>query len=219
MVGHWDTTGASPLLRDLLLIGSWPAEEEVAEHSEALAAPLALEAASQAVDLRVRFGLLRNDAEAAIGALIKGSTSSPPMQRQAVRLNRVSYRQELDLLPAHVPGLAWSRRASTVLREPERSLDPTPTWSTCSGPRVGDGLWGSIESLVAPLGWKVTVDLFASESNSHAQQYCSQFPEPGAECVDALSVSDWGESLCPCCRNRHREVGYAFPRFRQEGNR
>ena len=59
-----------------------------------------------AVDLRVLYGLLRNDAEAAIGSLTEGSTSSPPMQRQAVRLNQVAYQQELDLLLADVPGLA-----------------------------------------------------------------------------------------------------------------
>ena len=209
----WDSTGGSPLLRDLLLIGSWPAEEEVAEqaHREALAAPLALEAACQAVDLRVRFGLLRNDAEAAIGALTKGSTSSPPMQRQAVRLNRVSYRQELDLLLAHVPGLALVEEGIDGASRAGAQFGPDANLEHVLGPRVGDGLWGTIESLVAPLGWKVTIDLFASECNSRAQRYCSRFPEPGAECVDALSVSDWGESLCPRCGNRHREVGYAFP--------
>ena len=142
------------------------------------------------------------------------------MQRQAVRLNRVSYRQELDLLLAHVPGLALARVGEGIdgASRPGAQLGPNANLEHALGPRVGDGLWGSIESLVASLGWKVTIDLFASESNSCAagcaQRYCSRFPEPGAECVDALSVSYWGKSLCPCCRNRHREVGYAFPRSR-----
>ena len=54
-------------------------------YRECLAAPLALEAAAQVLDLRGRIGLLRNDAEAAIAALRKGSTQSGPMQRSALR--------------------------------------------------------------------------------------------------------------------------------------
>ena len=209
----WDSTGAAPALRDLLLVGTWPAGEDVAEqaHREALAAPLALEAACQAVDLSVRYGLLRNDAEAAIGALSKGSTSSPPMQRQAVRLNRVAYRQELDLVLAHVPGLALVEEGIDGASRSGSQFGADANLEHVLGPRVSDRLWDLIESLLAPLGWKVTIDLFASESNARAQRYCSRFPEPGSECVDALSAPDWGESFCPMCGDRHREVGYAFP--------
>ena len=39
-----------------------------------------------------------------------------------------------------------------------------------------------------PARGKVTFDLLDSESNSRAQRYCSRFPEPVAESVDALSV-------------------------------
>jgi len=104
----WDSSGALPKLKGLLLVGSWPAGEAISDQArrEALAAPLALKAACQAVDLRVCLGLLRIDAEAAIGALAKGSTGSPEMQRQAVRLNRVACTNELELVLAHVPGLA-----------------------------------------------------------------------------------------------------------------
>jgi hypothetical protein len=104
----WEASNEAPVLRDLLLVGSWPAGQSVTDqaHREALAAPLAVEAACQAVDLRVRVGLLRNDAEAAIAALTKGSTGSAPMQRQAARINHVAYNNELDLILTHVPGLA-----------------------------------------------------------------------------------------------------------------
>jgi hypothetical protein len=49
----WDTSKETPVLRDLLLVGSWPAGENIADqaHREALAAPLAMEAACQAADL------------------------------------------------------------------------------------------------------------------------------------------------------------------------
>jgi hypothetical protein len=50
--------------------------------------------------------LFRNDAEAAIAALCKGSYQSPVMQRSAVRLNLLLF--QLDVVPRmwHVPGLA-----------------------------------------------------------------------------------------------------------------
>ncbi len=66
---------------------------------ECLAAPLALETAAQTIDLRGKFSLLRNDAEAAIAALRKGSSQSAPMQRSALRTSRLCARLDLDLLP------------------------------------------------------------------------------------------------------------------------
>ena len=55
---------------------------------------------------RGRYALLRNDAEAAIGALRKGSTQSGPMQRSALRCSRLCAELDVDLLPWHVPGMA-----------------------------------------------------------------------------------------------------------------
>ena len=163
----WDTSKAAPVLRDLLLVGSWPADESVSDqaHSEALAAPLAMEAACQAVDLRVRVGLLRNDAEAAIAALTKGSTGSAPMQRQAVRLNRVAYTNDLDLILTHVPGLALVEEGIDGASRAGSHFGPDANLANVLGPRVSDGLWASITSLLEPLRWRVTVDLFATEAN------------------------------------------------------
>ena len=209
----WDQSGASPALRDQLFIGTWPEGEEVAQqaHREALAAPLALEAACLAVDLRSGFGLLRNDAEAAIGALAKGSTSSPAMQRQAVRFNRVCYRQELDVTLMHVPGLALVEEGIDGASRDGTHFGPEANLEHVLGPSVGPALWGAIEALIAPLGWRVTVDLFASEANAKARRYFSRYGEPSSEAVDALSVPDWACSLCPRCGASHREVGFAYP--------
>ena len=176
---------------------------------------MALEAACQAVDLRVRFGLLRNDAEAAIGALIKGSTSSPPIQRQAVLFNQVSYSQELDLLLAHVPGLALVEEAQEGIVRSSRAgtqFGPDANLELVLGPQVGDGLWGSIESLVAPLGWKGTIDLFVQCPRTAVLQPVSG--TGGRVCRRAVRLrprTGWGESLCPRCGDRHSEVGCAFP--------
>ena len=95
-------------------------------------------------------------------------------------------------------------------REPGRSLDLTPTWSSCSGLRSATVCGARSNPWWPRWGGRARS---TSSSNARAQRYCSRFPEPGAECVDALSVSDWGESLCPRCGDseRHCEVGYAFP--------
>lgn len=209
----WSSTAGPRALEQQLLVGTWPEGEAVAEqaHREALAAPLALQAACQAVDLRARFGLLRNDAEAAIGALSKGSTSSPEMQRQAVRLNRLAYENELDLLLTHVPGLSLVDEGIDGASRTGTHFGPDANLAHVLGPRIGDGLWATIQALLAPLGWRVTVDLFATESNARAARFYSRYSEPGAEAVDALSVLDWGASQCPVCGDAHREVGYAFP--------
>jgi hypothetical protein len=76
---------------------------------------------------------------------------------------------------------------------------------------VSDQLWGRIAQAVGLCGLRVTVDLFASESNKRAERYCSCYGEPGSEAVDALMIADWGQSLCPGCGQCHREVLYAFP--------
>ena len=94
-------------LRRMLFVGTWPRGSNVEHrpHREILGAYLATECAAQHIDLRGRMILFRNDAEAAILALTKGSFASPLMQRSAVRLNRLLFR--LDVLPLyrHVPGL------------------------------------------------------------------------------------------------------------------
>ena len=60
-------------------------------------------------------------------------------------------------------------------------------------------------------GWKLTVDLFASEVNAVVPRFYSRFAEPGSEAVDALSVPDWDGSECPECGKGHREVIFAYP--------
>ncbi len=170
-----------------------------------------MEAACQAVDLRVRVGLLRNDAEAAIAALTKGSTGSTPMQRQAIRLNRVAYANELDLILIHMPGLALVEEGINGASLAGSHFGPDANLANVLGPRVSDGLWASITSLFEPLRWRVTVDLFATEANARAEQFFSRFGEPGVEAVDAFAVLDWAASQCLHCAEQHREVGYAFP--------
>jgi hypothetical protein len=181
-------------------------------HREALAAPLALEAACQAVDLIVRVGLLRNDAEAAIAALTKGSIGSAPMQCKAVRLNRIAYNSELDLILSHVPDLALVEEG--IIDEASRNgthYGPDANLAHVLGPRISDSLWASITALLDPLHWRVKVNLFASEANARAARYFSRFGEPGAEVIDAFTVLDWAASQCPLLCIAAHQYAYSVP--------
>ncbi len=88
----WDMSGPAPVLRQLLLVGTWPDGWDVSEQpfSEALGGALALEAFAQAVDISWLYCILSNDAAAAIAAFRKGSTQSPQMQRCALQLSRAA---------------------------------------------------------------------------------------------------------------------------------
>lgn len=209
----WERADQSMTLREELLIGTWPFGEDVSEqpYRECLAAPLALEAAARVIDLRGRYGLLRNDAEAAISALRKGSTSSAPMQKSALRVSRLCARLDLDLLIWHVPGMQLVEEGVDGASRGGSHFGDDANLENVAGPSVSDSLWGRIKTAVAALGLRVTVDAFASESNRRAERYWSRFGEPGCEAVDALSVGNWGSSPCPRCGRPHREVIYAFP--------
>jgi hypothetical protein len=65
--------------------------------------------------------------------------------------------------------------------------------------------------LTRTLGWTLTVDAFASKSNSLLPRFFARYAEPDAEAVDAFTVQDWARFLCPSCDHCHRETLFAFP--------
>ena len=68
-----------------------------------------------------------------------------------------------------------------------------------------------MHELASLVGWKITLDAFASASNRLVPRYFSEFAEPLSEAVDALAVTDWHSSSCPHCGGIHRETLFAFP--------
>ena len=210
----WDLAGPDPVLRDLLLVGSWPAGWDVSEQPfrEALGGALAFEAFVQAVDVRGRYCILRNDAAAAIASFRKGSPKSPQMQRCALRLSRAAASANVDCLPWHVPGLTLVAEGIDGASRGGSELGADANVEAILGPAVDDGLWLTVSRAVEAAGWqRVTVDAFASESNARVPRFWSRFHEPGSETIDALCVLDWAQSACPVCGVAHREVVYAFP--------
>jgi hypothetical protein len=210
----WDMPGPEPVLRELLLVGTWPDGWDVSEQPfrEALGGALAFEAFAQAVDIRGLYCILRNDAAAAIAAFRKGSTQSPQMQRCALRLSRAAAGGNVDCLPWHVPGLVLVAEGIDGASRSGSDMGQDANVEAILGPAVNHALWRAICTAAADAGWgHVTVDAFASAANARTSRFWSRFIEPGAEAVDALCVLDWAQSRCPECGEVHREVVYAFP--------
>jgi hypothetical protein len=160
----WDVSGPSPVLQKLLLVGTWPAGWDVSEQPfrEALGGALAFEAFVQAVDIRGRYCILRNDAAAAIAAFRKGSQQSPQMQRCALRLSRAAAHANVDCLPWHVPGLVLVAEGIDGASRGGSDLGPDANVAAVLRPAVDSVLWDAVRLAAADAGWRrVTVDAFA----------------------------------------------------------
>ena len=60
------------------------------------------------------------------------------------------------------------------------------------------------------LGWRISIDLFASRKDNITPRFFAQFAEPD-EGRDALAQPSWNSSVCPHSGGVHREVDFAFP--------
>ena len=80
-----------------------------------------------------------------------------------------------------------------------------------AGPLSGPLLREKALQLAHSLGWRLTIDAFASERNSLLPRFFARYAEPSAESEDAFTVGDWDKSACPKCGRSHRETLFAFP--------
>jgi hypothetical protein len=62
-------------------------------------------------------------------------------------------------------------------------------------------------------GHRLTIDLFASASNSQCPRFYSHHPEPASAGVDALAQDSWASSHCPWCQAHRPDVCLLFPPF------
>ena len=165
----WDHSGREPVLRDLLLLGSWPADWDVSQQPfrEALGGALAFEAFTQTVHIGGLTCVLRNDAAAAVAAFRKGSTQSPQMQRCALRLDRAAALVDVDCLPLHVPGLTLVAEGIDGASRGGAEFGEGVNVEAILGPAVSDALWATVVQAATDAGWgAVTVDAFATASNA-----------------------------------------------------
>jgi hypothetical protein len=77
------------------------------------------------------------------------------------------------------------------------------------GPACAATTKGLILELLATHGWRVTIDLFAAQSNAFVARFASWTDEPNSEQVDAFGLGSWNQSLCPCGQV-HRETVIIF---------
>ena len=187
-----------------LVVCTWdPVEAEDAQvHREAKGGVRALAAALRRVDLRHSVGIFRNDSVGSLSALRKGSWSSPVLQECAASFNQLCSDSDVEPLFLHAPG---SDLVCEGIDAASRDLA-----IGIAGPACSTRLKTMVFSLAARHGWRITVDAFASFGNRLVDRYFSEFPEPDAEAVDALAVTDWYASRCPGCGLLHRETLHVF---------
>ena len=147
--------------------------------------------------------IMRNDATGALSTLRKGCAKSEFMQNQAMELVTLARDHQIELLFLHAPG-----KTLVAEKVDEASRDGA---KEVRGPAVTGMLRDAVFELAAAQGWNITVDLFASVSNSLVPRFFARYAEPDAEGVDALAQTSWSASSCPHCGKKHREIFYAFP--------
>jgi len=162
---------------------------EAQVHREAAGAPMIMRLIRSMFDLRGRTVLLRNDCLPVIFALQKGS-SSPQLQAAAEAVCQEALEAGCRVLCLHVPGVQLiAEGVDGGSREGAARLQ---------GPACSAALRATVDGFMGQHGWKLTLDLFAADSNKMTARYVSWTDEPGSEAVDAFSMSSWSESLCAC---------------------
>jgi hypothetical protein len=188
-----------------VIVGSLPASEDM-QHQvrrETLGGILALEAASRELVLSDAWIIMRNDAVGALAALRKGCSSSSFLQQCSMRFARLQHAARCNTLYLHAPGTVLITEGVDDLSRESAADVAGPV----SSPRVRSRVF----RLAASLGWKLTVDAFASAANSLLPRFFARYAEPQAEAEDAFSVGNWACSTCPACQQSHCEVLFAFP--------
>ena len=188
-----------------VIIGTLPDSDDMKHQvrREALAGVLSLEAAAGLLDLSDAVVILRNDAVGALAALRKGSFSSTFLQQCAMRSCHIQRASRCTALHLHAPGRVLvaegvddhSRAGAADVARP------------ASSQRVRN----LVRALAAECGWTLTLDAFASESNTLLPRFFARYAEPRAEVEDAFTVPDWAFSVCPACGQSHRETMFAYP--------
>jgi hypothetical protein len=188
-----------------VVVGTLPDTEDMLHQPrrETLGGVLAFEAASRELDLSDTWVIMRNDCVTALSALRKGCSSSTFLQQCAMRFALLQRDTRCHALFLHAPGIQLVEEGIDDL---SRSVA-----ADVAGPVSSPLVRSHADLLARSLGWKLTVDAFASEANTLLPRFFARYAEPRAESEDAFAVSDWDRSVCPGCGGTHREVLFAFP--------
>jgi hypothetical protein len=188
-----------------VIIGTLPDSDDMRHQvrREALAGVLAFDAAALELDLSDAVVILRNDAAGALAAFKKGSFTSTFLQQCAMRSCLAQRKARCQVLTLHAPG-----RVLVEEGVDDHSRDGA---LEVAGPVSSRLVRQRALSLAASCGWTLTVDAFASASNSLLPRFFARYAEPTAEAEDAFAVTDWAVSTCPSCGRDHHETLFASP--------
>ena len=144
---------------------------------------LAFRAALKKFDFKGWLIILSNDATGALSTLRKGCAKSEFMQNQAMELVTLARDHQIELLFLHAPG-----KTLVAERVDEASHDGA---KEVRGPAATGRLREAVFELAAQ-GWNITVDLFASVSNSLVPRFFARsvrrdFRRPGS-CLRTGSI-------------------------------
>ena len=146
--------------RHQLLVGTFRAtsDMEIQVRREAAGGLLAFRGAAQVVDMHGAIVLHRNDCVGALSALRKGSYASVALQRTAQHFSRLCEELVTENYFLHAPG---SVLVEEGIDEASRKLSRQVAFPACTAE-----LRAMVARLAEGQGWRITVDLFASESNA-----------------------------------------------------
>ena len=130
-------------------------------HRETKGRLLAFRAAIQSQDLRGWTIVMRNDATGALATLRKGSSASSELQRTAMEFSVLARDAGVDTVFLHAPG-------ADLIRE---EIDAASRDGAISlkGPAVTPDTHSTIHDCAAAVGWRISIDLFATRENSISQ--------------------------------------------------
>jgi hypothetical protein len=169
-------------------------------HQLALAALMGFRALADRMPLRGFTVLFRIPSAVVVRALAHGCSADPALQDLSMFFQVAC----MDLRLAR-PLLLLAGSADSGQPAPESSLELSVADSATAllRDRVGH--------MAAQAGYRLTLDLFASSSNTQCARFYSAFPEPGASGVDALRQPSWAASPCPWCSAHCPDFVLLFP--------
>jgi hypothetical protein len=171
-------------------------------HQLALAALMGLTAIIRLIPAGAASLLLRVPDAQATRALLRGSSSDPVLQDISMLFTTACF--ELN-----IPRPWLLEAPSSRSSPPDHAADP----HTASMDSANSRLRRLVHDTARQAGLHLTIDLFATASNTQCPRFYSTSPEPASAGVNALDQDSWAHSLCPWCQAIRPECCLLFPPF------
>ena len=171
-------------------------------HAAALAILLALDAASRLHALRHVSVLIRSPSMVALSALQRGTSADPGLQ---------------DLVCLFTAAcVSWAIPRPQFLLADDTSIDDLPSPAALAR-LTTDSATPRLRLVIARLAYRaqqrISLDLFASHTNTWGARYFSETREADAEGLDAFAQSSWSMSFCPHCNKARPDFVLLYPPF------